>query len=42
LVGLLSGFGSGSSREALPNVFLEKLFFRRKKYRGAEAVLEGL
>ena len=31
LAGLLSGFGSGSSRGALPNVFLEEPFFSKKQ-----------
>jgi len=31
LAGLLSGSGSGSSRGALPNVFLEEPFFSKKQ-----------
>jgi hypothetical protein len=38
LVGLLSGSGSSSSRGALPNVFLEELFFSKKNK--VRAVLE--
>jgi len=38
LAGLLPGSGSGSSRGALPNVFMEEPFF--SKSRGARAVLE--
>jgi len=38
LAGLLPGSGSGSSRGALPNVFMEEPFF--SKSRGAGAVLE--
>jgi len=38
LAGLLSGSGSGSSRGALPNVFLEEQFF--SKNGGAGAVLK--
>jgi hypothetical protein len=33
LAGLLTGSGSGSSRGALPNIFLEKPFLSKKKSR---------